>query len=321
MGKTSDKPMAEHPGAPGPGLYAGFDQLTRSALHMDEQDQSVGKPKAAGEDAGTPIVRLTDLHKAFGSLYVLKGINLEIERGKTTVILGPSGTGKSVLLKHIVGLIRPDRGEVYFDGQRVDTLAENALVPVRKRIGYLFQLGALFDSMSVGENIGFPLVEHTKMDHAHRQACIRRVLGLVGLSGFEDKMPAELSGGQQRRVALARAVVLEPCMVLYDEPTTGLDPVRADLINELILALTRQMGITSIVVTHDIASANKIADRMILMHEGEIIADGRPEQIQASDNQIVQRFINGQANQDELNAIRQAFASRSADYQPDTPHE
>lgn len=255
----------------------------------------------------TPIVSIKSLSKSFGPLHVLHDIDLDIERGKTTAIIGPSGTGKSVLLKHIVGLIKPDHGEVTFDGNRVDTLSENELVPVRKRIGYLFQLGALFDSMSVAENVAFPLVEHTKMDAAERDACVERVLGLVGLAGYQDKNPAELSGGQQRRVALARAVVLEPCMVLYDEPTTGLDPVRADLINELILALTEKMGITSVVVTHDMASANKIADRMLLMHDGRIICDGNPEQVRTADNTIVQRFIHGEANEQDLAAIRQAF--------------
>jgi len=284
------------------GLYEGFDEQTVHALSLGEPAKTGPSSNAAG-----PIVRIQNLKKSFGPSRVIQGIDLEIERGKTTVILGPSGTGKSVLLKHIVGLIKPDQGEVYFDGTRVDTLSEPELVGIRKRIGYLFQLGALFDSMSVGENIAFPLVEHTSMDASHRDACVKRVLGLVGLGGYEQKMPAELSGGQQRRVALARAVVLQPSMVLYDEPTTGLDPVRADVINELILALTRTMGITSVVVTHDMVSANKIADRMLLVHEGQIICDGKPEQFRESDNTIVQRFIHGEANQQDLDNIRRAF--------------
>ncbi|MGB0768197.1 MAG: ABC transporter ATP-binding protein [Phycisphaeraceae bacterium] len=293
------------------GLYDGFDRETVEAL----------SPTAGAErsdlDADEPIVRIQNLHKAFGKTKVLTGISLDIERGKTTVILGPSGTGKSVMLKHIVGLIKPDAGEVTFDGTRVDTLSEDELVGIRKRIGYLFQLGALFDSMTIGENIAFPLVEHTRMDAEHREACVKRVLGLVGLEGYQDKMPAELSGGQQRRVALARAIVLQPCMVLYDEPTTGLDPVRADVINELILALTRTMGITSVVVTHDMASANKIADRMLLVHSGEIICDGKPEQFRASDNAVVQRFINGEADRDDLDNIRRAFQHNAP--APDQP--
>ena len=311
MDTTRDETTRDAAAGPGRvspgGLYEGFDEQTVNALSLEEQDQTT---KPADTDA--PIVRIQDLHKSFGPSQVIQGIDLQIERGKTTVILGPSGTGKSVLLKHIVGLIKPDRGEVYFDGTRVDTLSEPGLVSIRKRIGYLFQLGALFDSMSVGENIAFPLVEHTSMDASHREACVQRVLGLVGLAGYEQKMPAELSGGQQRRVALARAVVLQPCMVLYDEPTTGLDPVRADVINELILALTRTMGITSVVVTHDMVSANKIADRMLLIHEGRVICDGRPEQFRESDNTIVQRFINGEANQQDLDNIRRAFKSTAA---------
>lgn len=302
--------MADQDNNPNGGaLYAGFDRQTRDALSVGEPSPRNGQ--GCEHDASGPMVHLKDIHKSFGPERVLEGVDLQIERGKTTVILGPSGTGKSVLLKHIVGLIKPDHGEVYFEGQRIDTLSEPELVSVRCRIGYLFQLGALFDSMTIGENVEFPLVEHTKMDADHRAACVKRVLGLVGLDGFEDKMPAELSGGQQRRVALARAVVLQPCLVLYDEPTTGLDPVRADVINELILALTRRMGITSIVVTHDIASANKVADRVILLHKGEVVCDGRPEQIRASDNAAVQRFINGQAESEDLDAIRQAFDSNA----------
>ena len=309
---AAERPRIDCDAAPDPqealagGLYEGFDQATKDALNVSAQSLAQAEETNEG-----PIVQIKNVHKAFGSHRVLHGISLDIERGKTTVILGPSGTGKSVLLKHIVGLIRPDEGEVYFDGTRVDTLKEPALVPIRKRIGYMFQLGALFDSMTIGENVAFPLVEHTDMDPVHREACVQRVLSLVGLDGYQDKMPAELSGGQQRRVALARAVVLQPCLVLYDEPTTGLDPVRADVINELILALTRQMGITSIVVTHDIASANKVADRMILLHEGQVICDGRPEQVRESTNAVVQRFIHGEADEADLNAIRRAFAGRA----------
>lgn len=262
------------------------------------------------------MVSIKGLSKSFGPIKVLDTIDLEIERGKTTVILGPSGTGKSLLLKHIVGLMKPDHGAVVFEGNRVDTLSEQELVPIRKRIGYLFQLGALFDSMTVGENVAFPLVEHTEMNAVEREASVKHVLELVGLNGFQNKNPSALSGGQQRRVALARAVVLQPCMVLYDEPTTGLDPIRADLINELILALTGKMGITSVVVTHDMVSANKIADRMLLMHQGKIICDGRPEQVRQTDDGVVQRFIRGQADEDDLANIRRAFESSAA--APDT---
>lgn len=254
-----------------------------------------------------PLVRVVDVHKAFGPLKVLEGISLDIERGKTTVILGPSGTGKSVLLKHIVGLLKPDRGEVWFEGARMDQLNESDLVAKRKRIGFLFQMGALFDSMTVGQNVGFPLQQHTQMDGQQRQSAVARVLEMVGLPGLEKKMPAELSGGQRKRIALARAIVLEPSLVLYDEPTTGLDPIRADVINELITTLGEHLGITSIAVTHDMSSANKIADRMVLLHEGRIVYDGTPEQFHHADQDLVQRFIHGRADAEDLHAIHSAF--------------
>jgi len=251
-----------------------------------------------------PIIRLVDVHKSFGRLRVLAGLNLEIERGKSTVIIGPSGSGKSVLLKHIVGLIRPDRGEVWFENQRVDQLAEAELVEVRKRIGFLFQLGALFDSMTVGDNICFPLVQHTQLSRAEMAARCASVLDVVGLDGIEQKMPSSLSGGQRKRVALARAVVLQPDVVLYDEPPTGLDPMRSDVINELIRALGRQLGITSVVVTHDMASASKVADRVVMLYGGKLVADGTPEEIRHHPDDLVQRFIHGQAEPEDLQQIR-----------------
>jgi len=256
----------------------------------------------------SPIVRVVGLHKSFGPLRVLGGINLDIERGKTTVILGPSGTGKSVLLKHIVGLLRPDRGQVFFDGDEVSAMSERDLVEKRKAVGFLFQQGALFDSMNVAGNVGFPLVEHTRLDAAERAAKVERVLAMVGLSGSESKMPAELSGGQRKRIALARAIVLEPELVLYDEPTTGLDPIRADIINELMHTLGTHLGISSIVVTHDMVSANRIADRMVLLHGGQVIADGTPEQFHQSDSDRVQRFIQGRADAEDIDDIHKAFA-------------
>ncbi len=267
------------------------------------------QPAAAAPvaDAAQPIVRVVDLHKSFGKLVVLDGVTLDIERGKTTVILGPSGTGKSVLLKHIVGLLRPDKGQVLFEGQHVDTMTQRELIAVRRRVGFLFQQGALFDSMSVEQNIAFPLIEHTKLTLAERAEAVARGLAMVGLSGTQKKMPAELSGGQRKRIALARAIVLEPSLVLYDEPTTGLDPIRADVINELIITLATHLGITSIVVTHDMVSANRIADRMVLLYDGKIVADGTPEQFLKSENDRVQRFIKGQADEEDLKKIRRAF--------------
>lgn len=295
-----------------PGIYDTLDPATRQLLGPgDPLPEPDDDAVPMGCEWPGPMVRMHGLHKSFGPSPVLDGIDLDFERGEITVILGPSGTGKSVLLKHIVGLIKPDHGEVYFDNRRVDTMRERDLVKVRRRIGYMFQLGALFDSMTVGENVAFPLVEHTQLDPDERRACVKRVLALVGLDGMQRKLPTQLSGGQRRRVALARAVVLQPCLVLYDEPTTGLDPVRADVINELILALAKGMGISSIVVTHDMASANKIADRMILLHEGQVICDGRPEQFRASDNAVVQRFIHGEADEADLAAIKRAFDNAS----------
>ena len=261
-------------------------------------------PPAPG---GDPIIRLDSIHVSFGQQHVLKGVSLDLLRGQTTVVVGPSGTGKSVLLKNIVGLIKPDKGSVTFEDQRVDRLDEISLVKVRKKIGFLFQMSALFDSMTVAENICFPLVEHTDMTLEERRERCDRVLRLVGLGGIEPKMPADLSGGQRKRVALARAIVLEPQVVLYDEPTTGLDPVRADVINELIVALSKQLGITSIVVTHDMASADKIADRLVMLYDGHIVADGIPAVFYQSESELVQRFVHGQADQEDLDRIREGF--------------
>ena len=258
---------------------------------------------------GDTLVRLDNIYKSFGTLRVLNGVSLEIKRGQTTVIIGPSGTGKSVLIKLIVGLLKPDRGGIYYDEKCVNTMSPAGLVEVRKEIGFLFQMSALFDSMDVGQNVEFPLVEHTEMTEAERDERVDRVLRMVGLSGLQRKWPGSMSGGQQKRVALARAIVLEPSLVMYDEPTTGLDPIRADLINELIIALNTKFGITSIVVTHDMASAAKIADRMLLLYDGNIICDGDPETFLRSENPLVQRFIQGQADAIELESIQQGLGT------------
>ncbi|QQE12469.1 ABC transporter ATP-binding protein [Planctomycetota bacterium] len=278
-------------------------------------------PNVEQEPSEKYVARLHGVSKRFGPLRVLHRINLEFERGKTTVILGPSGTGKSVLIKHIVGLLKPDQGEVYFNDVRVDQADEQTLVEMRKKIGFLFQMGALFDSMNVGDNVAFPLVEHTKASPKERAERVSQVLRQVGLGGLEHKMPAQLSGGQRKRVALARAIVLEPELILYDEPTTGLDPIRSDVINELIIALNKELGISSIVVTHDMASANKVADRMLLLYNGSIVCDGTPEEFRRSDNELVQRFIKGIADEQDLDSIRSGFdkdkeGQRSAAQEP-----
>ncbi len=251
-----------------------------------------------------PLIELKNVHKRFGRLVVLDGVSLQVEQGKNLVVLGASGSGKSVMLKHIVGLLKPDRGEVWFDGQRIDQLSERDLGPVRRRIGYLFQQGALFDSLTNAQNIAFPLREHTKMGRDAVDAAVREKLKLIGLPDVGAKMPGQLSGGQRKRVALARAIAMEPEVLLYDEPTTGLDPIRSDVINELILKLQREIKVTSVVVTHDMHSALKVADRVVMLHEGKLIFDGTPDEVRATDNEIVSRFVAGEAGEAELATLR-----------------
>ncbi len=248
-------------------------------------------------------MRVVNLRKRFGRRDVLRGVTLDFPRGKITVVLGASGCGKSVLLKHLVGLMRPDRGEVWFGTTRIDRLRERELGIVRREIGFLFQQSALFDSLSVRENIAFPLREHELKDEVLIDSKVRRVLDLVGLADTIDQMPSELSGGQRKRVALARAVVLEPRVVLYDEPTTGLDPIRAEIINQLILKFAQTLGITSIVVTHDLVSAHRIADSMVLLHEGKVILQGTPEEFQLTQDPIARQFLRGELGADELARI------------------
>lgn len=240
-----------------------------------------------------PIVRFVGVHKSFGRQHVLKGVDLEFESGKTTVVLGPSGVGKSVILKHIVGLIRPDQGEVWFRDKRVDRMSQKELDGIRQQIGFLFQMAALFDSMTVEENVAFPLIEHTQFTRRERAERVSRALEVVGLDGLQHKMPAELSGGQKKRVGLARAIMLHPALMLYDEPTTGLDPVRSDGINELILQLRRELGVSGIVVTHDLASARKVADQLVMIYDGRIIAKGAFSEIARAEDPRVRHFLAG----------------------------
>lgn len=257
---------------------------------------------AAGQCNGT-IIRFEDVCKRFGSLQVLQDVNLDIPADQTTVVIGPSGVGKSVLLKHIVGLLRPDTGRVYFHGQRIDHLGERALDPIRKRIGFLFQLGALFDSMNVFANVAFPLRQQGRKSETEIRPIVREALAVTGMEGVEKKMPADLSGGQRKRVALARAIVMHPEVVLYDEPTTGLDPIRADVINELILKLKEELKVTGVVVTHDMTSAFKVADQIIMLLEGKIVFRGTPNELRACTEERVQRFIQGRAGSEELRAL------------------
>jgi phospholipid/cholesterol/gamma-HCH transport system ATP-binding protein len=259
--------------------------------------------KKVGREDG--IIVLRNLTRSFGRNVVLDRINLAIEKGKTTVVIGPSGCGKTVLIKHIIGLLRPTSGQVFFMGQRIDNISESRLNKIRVHFGYLFQSGALFDSLTVAENIIFPVRQSFKISSSKDiEELVKLKLKMVGLDGFGDYYPAQLSGGQRKRVALARAIALNPEAMLYDEPTTGLDPIRADVINELILKLQRELQITSIAVTHDMTSAYKIADRIVMLHKGKIIADGSPDYIRNHSEPVVQHFINGQVSDEELEILR-----------------
>jgi phospholipid/cholesterol/gamma-HCH transport system ATP-binding protein len=251
-------------------------------------------------------VRLVDVHKRFDELVVLNGVNADLRPGDTTVIIGESGSGKSVILKHMVRLLKPDRGEVWFHDLRIDQLPERELAEIRPRFGFLFQLSALFDSMTVAANIGFPVAEHTHKSKREIAEIVQRKLHMVGLDGLEDKWPADLSGGQKKRVALARAIALDPEVILYDEPTTGLDPPRADEINELILKLKSELGVTGVVVTHDMASARKVADRILMLSEGKFVFDGTPDDIMKTEDPRVRCFVEGRCSDEMMHALRGA---------------
>ncbi len=244
---------------------------------------------------GSVKIELVDLHKSFGNNHVLRGVNLHVRDGESMVVIGGSGVGKSVLIKCIIGLIRPDSGNIRVDGQEITSLDEKSLNEIRKKFGMLFQAGALFDSLSVWENVGFGLKQHTSLGDGEIKAIAVEKLRLVGLRHVEDLMPSELSGGMRKRVSLARALAMEPEILLYDEPTTGLDPIMADVINDLIVQMRRKLRVTSIAITHDMVSAYKIADRIAMLYEGEIIEVGTPQQNRESSNPIVQQFIQGRA--------------------------
>jgi phospholipid/cholesterol/gamma-HCH transport system ATP-binding protein len=248
---------------------------------------------AGGPENGHVTIEFADVWKRLGRKEVLRGVNLSVARGESLVIIGRSGTGKSVLLKHVVGLLHPDRGSVRVNGLDVSTLAERELLELRETMGMLFQGGALFDSMSIGENVGLALREHTPMPQVQIDLVVAEKLGLVGLSGTEGQRPSSLSGGMKKRAALARALAMNPKIMLYDEPTTGLDPITADVINRLIRRLQERLGITSIAVTHDMRSAYHIADRIAMLHDGRIHAVGTPAEIQATKDPIVRQFIEG----------------------------
>jgi phospholipid/cholesterol/gamma-HCH transport system ATP-binding protein len=263
------------------------------------------------------IIAVKNLSKNFGDKVVLDKITLDIREGQTTVVIGPSGCGKTVLIKHLICLLRPTSGEVYFKNQRIDNMPESELNKIRIHFGFLFQGGALFDSLNVYENIIFPIRQHYKItDDTGIDELVKMKLSLVGLEGYQDYYPANLSGGQRKRVALARAIALNPKVILYDEPTTGLDPIRSDIINELILKLSRDLGLTSIVVTHDMTSSYKIADRIIMLHEGKIIADGDADYIRNHPHPKVQQFINGRVSDDDLASLRASGTIFETQYLP-----
>ena len=266
---------------------------------------------------GDGVIVLKNITKKFGSKVVLDNVSLTIEKGKTTVIIGPSGCGKTVLIKHLILLLRPTSGEVYFKGSRIDNLRERRLNKIRTHYGFLFQGGALFDSLSVFENIIFPLSQHGRItDFKQVEELVKSKLAMVGLDGYQNYYPAKLSGGQRKRVALARAIALSPEVILYDEPTTGLDPIRSDIINELILKLQRELNVTSVVVTHDMTSAYKVADRIIMLHNGKIIADGGADYIRNHPHPTVQHFIKGQVDDDDLAVLRMSGTVSQAQFLP-----
>jgi phospholipid/cholesterol/gamma-HCH transport system ATP-binding protein len=243
-----------------------------------------------------PIISIRNLHKRFGTQEVLDGLDLDVNSCESLVILGRSGCGKSVLLKHITGLISPDYGSIMFEGEDITKFNRRKLFEMRKHFGMLFQGAALFDSMTVGENVGLPLVKHGHKSDEEAREIVFEKLKLIGLTDVFDSYPSQLSGGMKKRVGLARAIVMDPQVVLYDEPTTGLDPIMADVINSLIRDLQHELKITSVVVTHDINSAYRVADRMTMLHEGKIIYSGSPEETRETDNAIVRQFIEGRAD-------------------------
>lgn len=241
------------------------------------------------------MIRLINLHKAFGTLRVLRGVDLEIPAGKITVILGPSGTGKSVMLKHIIGLLQPDAGRVVVGGVDVASLDSPGLAAFRKQFGMVFQNAALFDSMSVFENVAFPLRESGERSEAKIRQRVQATLRSVGLVDVDDRMPAELSGGMRKRVGVARAIIQGPSILLYDEPTTGLDPLMTDAIDQLILAMQRELHVTTVVISHDIQSSFHIGDQIAMLSGGKVLEVGTPEQLQASRNEFVRRFVEGRS--------------------------
>lgn len=241
------------------------------------------------------MIRFIDVHKSFRDNHVLRGVFLDIEKGETRVICGQSGSGKSVLIKTLIGLIKPDKGQIFVDGLEITSLSEDELFQVRRKFGLLFQNAALFDSLTVAENVSFGLERYTNLSRTEIRRRVSEALEMVGLRGVEKLMPHELSGGMKKRVGLARVIAYRPEIILYDEPSTGIDPIRADAINDLIIAMKKEIGVTSIVITHDMISAYKVADRISMLYQGKIIETGTPEEIKRTSNPVVKQFITGSA--------------------------
>jgi len=245
------------------------------------------------------MIEVRQLQKSFGSQLILDGVNLQIDRGQSAVIIGRSGGGKSVLLKHLIGLLQPDAGEVSVDGEKITRMTERQLLRVREKFGMVFQGAALFDSMTVAENVAFPLERKKKYTAAEIARRVAAALEVVDLSGTQNKKPAELSGGMKKRVGLARAIIYEPSILLYDEPTTGLDPIVSDSIDQLIIRVRDRLKVTSVVVTHDMRSARRVGHQVFLLHEKKIYASGPPEEFFASADPVVRQFVDGVADTKE----------------------
>lgn len=241
------------------------------------------------------IIELKKVSKSFGEFTVLQDLDLALEKDRVNIIIGRSGGGKSVLIKHIIGLLKPDKGQVLIQNKNIVPMNERQLAKIRRNFGMLFQEAALFDSLTVAENVAFPLIEHTRKTSLEVDEIVKQKLASVGLSGMGGKMPSELSGGMRKRVGLARALVMDPEVVLFDEPTSGLDPIMAAAINELIVRTQKEFGATCVVISHDIDATMKIADNIYMLYEGKIIAQGSPEEIRQNEDPVVRQFIRGEA--------------------------
>ncbi len=263
-----------------------------------------------------PVVEVKDLIRKFGERRVIDNLSFQIDRGETLVIMGGSGCGKSTLLRHIVGVMKPNSGSVKIFGEEISAMNERQIARVRRRFGMLFQSGALLASLTVGENVALPLLQHTDLKPEEIEEVVTRKLRMVGLTGFENLKPAEISGGMKKRVGLARALALDPELLFSDEPTSGLDPIMTAVVDKLTLELTRESGMTAVVVTHDMTSAFRIASRMIMLNRGKIIAQGAPSEIRANPNPEVQQFINGEADGPVPLNLSQDEHKNSAQVQP-----